>query len=325
MKKQMNNYERWFAGHYPSPLQDGEPYTDKNGHATAFTTRVYKNAANSGLPPDKQLVFGQMFDYFTDCTLGQVPFLAGGENYCHEKHFLKGKLADDAAREHWRNLRIDVFSRLIIDAINRKSVGTCVLIIGIMPSIIFPSIIKEARSMAIDHFKEQGIVVEFDLQFIISPHFCSVVHGLNQEELEKMDNAVMQSQGNLLRDVKYFQQRWSHARIAKEDKMKNLMNYITRMDMESKANTRLNKLTRDGSPGHVHTINYFMKFRNEIFQYAIIKSDAKPNSIEESTILHLHSYLGMRGYIKGIGAMSAEETMAAYEKGLGGRGEDGGV
>ena len=74
MAKQKNNYERWFAGHYPSPLQDGESYTDKNGHATAFTTRVYENVVNSGLPPDKQLVFGQMFDYFTDCTLGQVPF-----------------------------------------------------------------------------------------------------------------------------------------------------------------------------------------------------------------------------------------------------------
>ena len=83
--------------------------------------------------------------------------------------------------------------------------GTHVLIIGVMPSIIFPSILKEAWSMAIDHFKEQGIVVEFDLQFIISPHFCSVLHGLNQEELAKMDNAGMQSQGNLQRDVNYFQ------------------------------------------------------------------------------------------------------------------------
>jgi hypothetical protein len=130
-----------------------------------------KNADNSGLPPDKQLVLGQMFDYFTDCTLGQVPCLADGENYCHAEHFLKGKLTDDAAREHWRNLRIDVFSRLIIDAISRKSVGAHILIIGVMPHIIFPSIIEEARSMAVDHFKEQGIVVEFDLQFNISPHF----------------------------------------------------------------------------------------------------------------------------------------------------------
>ena len=74
-----------------------------------------------------------------------------------------------------------------------------------MPSIIFSSILKEARSMAIDHLK-QGIDVEFDLQIVFTPHFCSVVHGLNQEELAKMDNAVMQSQGNLLRDVYYFQQ-----------------------------------------------------------------------------------------------------------------------
>jgi hypothetical protein len=211
MKKQKNNYESWFAGHYPLPLQDGESYTDKNGRATCFTTRIYKNAVNSGLPPDKPLVFGQMFDYFTDCTLCQVPFLADGENYCHAEHYIKGQLADDAAREHWRNLRIDVFSRLIIDAINRKSVDARVLVIGVMPSIILLSILEEARSMAIDHLKEQGINVEFDLQIVITPHFCSVIHGLNHEELAKMDNAVMQSQGNLLRDVNYFQQQWSHA------------------------------------------------------------------------------------------------------------------
>jgi len=51
---------------------------------------MYENAVNSGLPPDKQLVFGQMFDYFTDCTLGQVSFLADGENYCHAEHYLGG-------------------------------------------------------------------------------------------------------------------------------------------------------------------------------------------------------------------------------------------
>ena len=143
MSKQKNKYESWFAFHYPSPSQDGKSFTDKNGRATAFTTSMYENAVNSGLPPDKQLVFGQMFEYFTDCTLGQVPFLADGENYCHEKHFLKGELANNAKRDHWRNLRMNVFSRLIIDAINRKSVGARVLIIGVMPIIIFPSILEE--------------------------------------------------------------------------------------------------------------------------------------------------------------------------------------
>ena len=318
MKKQKNNYESWFAGHYhyPLPLQDGESYTDKNGCATCFTALMYQNAVNSGLLPDKQLVFGQMFDYFTDCPLGQVSFLADGENYCHAKHYLKGQLADDAAREHWRNLRIDVLNRLVIDAINRKSVGACVLITGIMPSIIFPSILEEARSMAIDHLKEQGINVEIYLQIVFTPHYCSVVHGLNQEELAKMDNAVMQSQGNLLREVNYFQQQWSHARKAKGDKMKNLITYLMNMNVEDKMNTRLDMLPRDGSPGHIHMINYFIKYRKEIFQYAIIKSDAKPSSIEELTISHIHSYLGMIGYVKGIGAMSAEEKMVANENGI---------
>jgi hypothetical protein len=145
MKKQKNNYKGWFAGHYPTPLQDGESYTDKIGCATAFTTRMYENAVSYGLPPDKQLVFGQMFDYFTDCTLGQVPILADGENYCHAEHFLKGKLADNAAREHWRNLRSNVFSCFIIDAINRKSVGAWVIIIGLMPRIVFPSILERPQ------------------------------------------------------------------------------------------------------------------------------------------------------------------------------------
>ena len=86
--------------------------------------------------------------------------------------------------------------------------------------------------------------------------------------------------------------------------------------MEGEKNTRLDILTRDGSHSQVHMINYFTNYRNEIFQYAIIKSDAKPSSIEELTILHLHSYLGMRGYIKGIGAMSAKERMAVSEKGF---------
>jgi len=96
--------------------------------------------------------------------------------------------------------------------------------------------------MAIDHLKVQGIDDEFDIQIVFTPHFCSVVHGLNQEELEKMDNAVMQSQGNLLHDVNYFQQRWSHARKAKGGKMKNLITYLKNMNVEDKMNTRLDML-----------------------------------------------------------------------------------
>ena len=129
-------------GHYPSPLQDGESYTDKNECATSFTTCMYENAVNSGLPPDKQSFFWQMFEYWTEYTLGQVPFIADGDDYCYEKHFLKGKLTNNAKREHWRNLRINVFTHLIIDAINRKSVGACVLIIGVMPKKFFHQFLK---------------------------------------------------------------------------------------------------------------------------------------------------------------------------------------
>ena len=69
--------------------------------------------------------------------------------------------------------------------------------------------------MAIAYFTEQGIHVEFDLQLVFPPHFCSVMcvltcRGLNQEDLAMMDNAVIQSQGNLLCGMDYFQWQWSH-------------------------------------------------------------------------------------------------------------------
>jgi hypothetical protein len=68
---------------------------------------------------------------------------------------------------------------------------------------------------------------------------------------------------------------------------------------------------------HQHMINYSSKYIGEIFHYVINseKIIPKPNQTNELTVSHLHSYLGMRGYIKGIGAMSAEERMAARKKG----------
>ena len=55
--------------------------------------------------------------------------------------------------------------------------------------------------------------------------------------------------------------------------MKNLITYLMTMNVEDKVNMRLDMLMQDGSPGHIHTINYFTKYRDEIFQYAIFQSD----------------------------------------------------
>jgi hypothetical protein len=63
--------------------------------------------------------------------------------------------------------------------------------------------------------------------------------------------------------------------------MKNLITYLKTMNVEDKMNMRLDMLAQDGSPGHIHMIKYITKYRNEIFQYAIIKSDAKQSSIKE--------------------------------------------
>ena len=48
--------------------------------------------------------------------------------------------------------------------------------------------------------------------------------------------------------------------------MKNLINYITSMNVKDKVNTRLDMIAQNGSPGHMHMINYFTKYRDEIFQ-----------------------------------------------------------
>ncbi len=63
----------------------------------------------------------------------------------------------------------------------------------------------------------------------------------------------MQSQGNLLNGMDYFQRQWSHARKAKWGKMKNLITYLMTMNVEDKVNMmRLEMLTHDGSPGPWH-------------------------------------------------------------------------
>jgi len=62
-------------------------------------------------------------------------------------------------------------------------------------------------------------------------------------------------------------------------------------------------------------IKYFTKFRDDILQRA------KLTCFEELTVFHLLSYMGKQRYENGIGAISAEEKMAAseegYENGLG--------
>ena len=56
--------------------------------------------------------------------------------------------------------------------------------------------------------------------------------------------------------------------------MKNLITYLMTMNVEDKVNLRLGMIARDGSPRHMHMFNYFTKYTDEIFQYAIINLDA---------------------------------------------------
>ena len=63
-------------------------------------------------------------------------------------------------------------------------------------------------------------------------------------------------------------------------------------------------------------INYSSKVIDEIFHYVINseKIIPKPNQPNELTVSHLHSFIGWRGYLSGLGLMSAEARMAAGNK-----------
>jgi hypothetical protein len=96
--------------------------------------------------------------------------------------------------------------------------------------------------------------------------------------------------------------------------MSRLVSFLTSLSIDYKVKTRLNMLSGDE---HQHMINYSSKYIDEIFLYAINseKIIAKPNQSNKLTVSHLHSYIGWRGYIKGLGAMLAEERMEASAKG----------
>jgi hypothetical protein len=96
--------------------------------------------------------------------------------------------------------------------------------------------------------------------------------------------------------------------------MSRLVSFLTSLSIDYKVKTRLNMLSGDE---HQHMINYSTKYIDEIFRYVINseKIIAKPNQPNKLTVSHLHYYIGWRGYLKGLGSMSAEERMAASEKG----------
>ena len=101
--------------------------------------------------------------------------------------------------------------------------------------------------------------------------------------------------------------------------MSRLVSFLTSLSIDYKVKKRLNMLSGDE---HQHMINYSSKYIDENFRYVnnSEKIIAKPNQPKELTVSHLHSYISWRGYIKGLGAMSSEERMAAgetgYENGL---------
>ena len=164
----------------------------------------------------------------------------------------------------------------------------------------------------------------FVVRIVQVRHFSSVYYGVCSDYLLVMQGQIITWLWNLLEGTSsdYILRTYNYANILRQrgESMSRLVSFLTSMSIDYKMKTRLNIISGDE---HQHMINYSSKYIDEIFRYVINseKIIAKPNQPNELTVSHLHSYIGWRGYIKGLGSMSAEERMAAsakgYENGLG--------
>ena len=158
----------------------------------------------------------------------------------------------------------------------------------------------------------------FVVRIVQARHFSSVYYRVCSDYLLVMQGQIITWLWNLLEGTSsdYILRTYNYANILRQrgESMSRLVSFLTSLSIDYKVKTRLNMLSGDE---HQHMINYSSKYIDEIFR-CVINSEkiiAKPNQPNELTVSHLHSYIGWRGYLKGLGSMSAEERMAVSAKG----------
>ena len=225
-------------------------------------------------------------------------------------------------REQIEILEIEVLKCQIVDAINVNQTALNVIVYGSVPCKYWPDRFSKAYQLAINycannHGCETGEIM-FVVRIVQVRHFSSVYYGVCSDYLLVMQGQIITWLWNLLEGTSsdYILRTYNYANILRQrgESMSRLVSFLTSMSIDYKMKTRLNMLSGDE---HQHMINYSSKYIDEIFRYVINseKIIAIPNQPNELTVSHLHSFLGMRGYIKGIRAMSAEKRMSASEKG----------
>ena len=122
--------------------------------------------------------------------------------------------------------------------------------------------IKDVYAMAMSYFKEQGIEKFIDLSFVNITHFSAVMHPQDHETLVEMDVSMAKFANVNVDSVRYFQTTdFTHLH-----QMSNHIDYIRSVYRDLGKDTKLMTLSQDGIPVHISMIEYFTRFRDDIFQ-----------------------------------------------------------
>ena len=102
---------------------------------------------------------------------------------------------------------------------------------------------------------------------------------------------------------------WTEIQQQHKQSTNDLVNFVCNLS-QSDPERKLITMTRDENS---FMFNYIAKWKEAIFQYITeAGKNASLQSPADLTVMNMHSYLGMRGYIEGIAKMADEEWAAAY-------------
>ena len=237
----------------------------------------------------------------------------GIEAFDWDKHFCRYLKVDQ--RGSWEDAEINVLKCKIIDVIMAKQTGVNVLIYGRIPGKHLPQRYEKARELAIEYCANRLECrtedIKFSLRLTCVPHFSKVFKGASDDDIIEMQDGIVVWQGGLLEGSSsnfiLENHSWSEIQRQRKQSTNDLVYFISNLS-QSDPERKLITMTRDEHP---HMFNYIAKWKDTIFQY--ITESGKNASLQspaDLTVMNMHSYLGMRGYIKGIAKMKRKKHSA---------------
>jgi len=243
------------------------------------------------------------------------PRKVDGIDFDWDKHFCRYLKVDQ--RGSWEDAEINVLKCKIIDVIMAKQTGINVLIYGRIPGKYLPRRYDKAYQQAImlcaSRLECRAEDIKFSLRLTCVPHFSKVFKGASDDDIVKMQDGIVVWQGGLLEGSSsnfiLENHSWNEIQQQRKQSTSDLVYFICNLS-QSDPERKLITMTRDEHP---HMFSYVAKWKDTIFQY-ITKSgkNASLQSPADLTVVNMHSYLGMRGYINGIAMKKGKKHSAEH-------------